>query len=566
MSSGVELALLGLDLALVVGAAAALALVARHVPVLGWGGPWVWLAAGGFTAAFALPIAVVLGPRDHRMVLETPVLIPAALLLPAPGVVAAAGIGVAAGTAVRLSNAGWSRPERLEATARTVAIYVLVATVVAMAAPPELPDTSVELLLVIFLLEVMAVSTALPVQIVRGHLRGNPGGHSVLAQVRPSLAVLPIAGLTAAVIVVLIQQLSWAGLIAYAPVVLVWIGGRRFVQAQQDRLRLSALHDLSLAVSAASSSDQIWQAATQAVERIFPGTHVALLDHPGGPRDASADVGGGHWVVAHRRVDPYRSSDHAVLGIVGRMAADASGRLEQHARVQRHDRIQSALLAAVGHDLQTPLTVQRGMAETLLHVGTELRPDQRAELVTRIAGAARRMSRTVAGLVDLERVELDPRRQAGACAPGDVIRQWVSEVELPGSHTIHLDVSDSVADVWVGLTAVQLERVVENLVFNACRHQSSEDPIMVRLFADEDAVHLHVEDRGPGVEPESREVIMTAFGQGSGEGPHGSAGLGLFIVGRLVDHAGGRIEVTDREGGGASFQVHLPVIQPRGAD
>lgn len=561
-----ELALWGLDLAVFAGAAVAFWLVVRHAPLHGWGGSWVWLAAAGFAAAFALPIAVVLGPRDHRMVLETPVLIPAALLLPPPGVVAAAGIGVAVGTTVRLASAGWSRPERLEATGRTVAIYVLVATVVAMAAPRNLPDTSLELLLVILLLEAMAVATALPVQIVRGHLRGNPGRLSIFAQVRPSLAVVPVAGLTAAVIVVLIEELSWAGLIGYAPVVLVWVGGRRFVQAQQDRVRLAALHEFSLAVSAASSSDEISIAAKEAVTRIFPGAHVELLDHSGGTTDASAELGDGAWVVAHRRADPYRASDHAVLDIIGRLASDARGRLAQHARVQRHDRIQSALLAAVGHDLQTPLTVQSGMAETLINVGAELRPDQRAELITRIAGAARRMSRTVAGLLDLERVELDPSGQSGTCDASDAIRQWVDEVDLPAGHVIDLVVDPSAQGARVGLTPVQIERVVENLVFNACRHQEVGEPIVVRLFVDDDGVHVHVDDRGPGVEPENRDVIMTAFGQGSGEGPRGSVGLGLFIVARLVDHAGGRLEIADRPGGGASFQVQLPIRPPRAVD
>jgi signal transduction histidine kinase len=498
------------------------------------------------------------------MVLETPVLIPAALLLPPPGVVAAAGIGVAVGTAVRLANAGWSRPERLEATGRTVAIYVLVATVVAMAAPTELPDSSLELLLVILVLEVLALATALPVQIVRGHLRGNPGHVSVLAQIRPSLAVGPIAGLTAAVIIVLVQQLSWAGLIGYAPVVLVWIGGRRLVLAQQDRVRLAALHDLSLAVTGAESPDQIRSAAKDAVARIFPGASVELLADEGGPTDASADVGGGQWVVAHQRADPYRASDRAVLEIVGRMASDASGRLAQHARVERHDRIQSALLAAVGHDLQTPLTVQRGMAETLLNVGDELRPDQRIELIQRIAAAARRMSRTVAGLVDLERVELDPSGQSGNCSPVDTIRQWVDEVDLPGGHAIDLDVDPSAEDERVDLTPVQLERVVENLVFNACRHQPEGEPIVMRVFTDGGDVHVHVDDGGPGVEPENRDVIMTAFGQGTGDGPRGSVGLGLFIVGRLIDHAGGRLDIADRPGGGASFQIQLPATPPGG--
>lgn len=565
-NSSAELALRGLDLAVFAGAIVALGLVVRHGPVSGWGGPWVWLAAAGFAAAFALPIAVVLGPRDHRMVLETPVLIPAALLLPPAGVVAAAGIGVAVGTTVRLGSAGWSRPERLEATGRTVAIYVLVATVVALAAPTDLPDSSLGLLLVILLLEVVAVATALPVQIVRGHLRGNPGRLSIFAQVRPSLAVVPIAGLTAAVIVVLIEELSWAGLIGYAPVVLVWIGGRRLVEAQQDRVRLTALHDFSLAVSGASSSDEINLAATEAVARLFPGAHVELVDHRGEGTDASAEVGGGRWVVAHRRADPYRASDHAVLDIIGRMASDASGRLAHHARVQRHDQIQSALLAAVGHDLQTPLTVQSGMAETLINFGAELRPDQRAELITRIAGAARRMSRTVAGLVDLERVELDPTGQSGTCEASEAIRQWVDEVELPAGRAISLVVDPSARGARVGLTPVQIERIVENLVFNACRHQPVGDPVIVRLFVDDDSVHLHVDDRGPGVEPENREVIMTAFGQGSGDGPRGSVGLGLFIVARLVDHAGGRLEIADRPGGGASFQVHLPITPPRPVD
>jgi signal transduction histidine kinase len=493
------------------------------------------------------------------MVLETPVLIPAALLLPPPGVVVAALVGVASGTAARLASEGWLGKERLIATVRTTSVYVLIAAVVAFAAPDALPDTGLEILGVVFVLELIAIASALPVQILRGHLHSSGAPVSILAQVRPSLLVGPAAGLTAAVIVLLIANLGWAGLIGYAPVILVWIGGRRLVQAQQDRARLAVLHNLARTTNGATTTTEIVRAAAEAAERIFPGARVEVTDGPGGDADASVRVGEDIWVVARRRADAYSAGDHAILAIMGQMSASAVARMEHQTKVRRHDRIQTALLAAVGHDLQNPLTVQRGMAETLLNVGDELNPSQRTELVERIAAAARRMSRTVAGLVDLERVELGPAGHTGACIPADVLQAWSRGLELPNARTLQLDTSASAAASRVPLTPVQLERVVENLVFNACRHHLGDEPIVVQLARETGDLLIAVEDRGPGVSVEDRDLVLTAFGQGSGEGPRGSAGLGLFIVGRLVDHASGRLDIADRPGGGASFQVRLPV-------
>jgi two-component system OmpR family sensor kinase len=115
---------------------------------------------------------------------------------------------------------------------------------------------------------------------------------------------------------------------------------------------------------------------------------------------------------------------------------------------------------------------------------------------------------------------------------------------------------------------MRLRQVVANLLANARTHTPAGTPVEVRIGRSSDGASIQVEDHGPGVSPEERDRIFERFYRGdpSRSRASGGAGLGLSIASAIVEAHGGRIRITSREGGGATFLVTLPPLAAGGAD
>jgi signal transduction histidine kinase len=109
---------------------------------------------------------------------------------------------------------------------------------------------------------------------------------------------------------------------------------------------------------------------------------------------------------------------------------------------------------------------------------------------------------------------------------------------------------------YVNADAAKVERMMENLLANAARHTPPDSSIWLRFEEADGGVVIVVEDDGPGVPDEQKELIFEAFRRGwtTAEG----SGIGLSLVARFAELHGGRAWVEDRPGGGASFRVFLP--------
>jgi len=104
--------------------------------------------------------------------------------------------------------------------------------------------------------------------------------------------------------------------------------------------------------------------------------------------------------------------------------------------------------------------------------------------------------------------------------------------------------------------AVAVERIVENLVLNACKYAPAGSTVRVICDDADDGVRIRVQDEGPGVSRDDRELIFEPFEQAGRE--RGGVGLGLHVARRFAELAGGRIWVEDSPTGGAAFHVWLP--------
>ncbi|MDF3838589.1 sensor histidine kinase KdpD [Cupriavidus basilensis] len=226
------------------------------------------------------------------------------------------------------------------------------------------------------------------------------------------------------------------------------------------------------------------------------------------------------------------------------------------------ERLRSSLLAAVSHDLRTPLTSLIGMAETMQRTEPPL-PPSLAETVDAMREQALRMRTMVVNLLDMARLQSrDVRMQ----------REWQSLEELVGAALAgmrdalsrhRVSVADLSALPLVECDAVLMERVLCNLLENAVKYTPPGTDIRLSGEVVGDEMRLSVEDDGPGV-PRGQELsIFQKFTRGERESATAGVGLGLAVCEAIVQAHGGRIWVESGRGaggagGGARFIVALP--------
>jgi len=232
----------------------------------------------------------------------------------------------------------------------------------------------------------------------------------------------------------------------------------------------------------------------------------------------------------------------------------------QHAQVRAEtERMRSALLSSVSHDLRTPLAVITGATSGLVEGGATLEPATRAELAQTAYDEAERLNRLVGNLLDMTKLE------SGAL---QVQKEWQPLEEVIGAALTHLD--DRLRDHPVAtalppdlpsapLDSVLIEQVLINLLENAIKYTPPHSPIEISATATRDAVTIQVADRGPGIPPGDEQRIFEKFYRARSGNGSGGVGLGLTICRGIVEAHGGRLWVENRPGGGAVFRFTLPL-------
>lgn len=219
------------------------------------------------------------------------------------------------------------------------------------------------------------------------------------------------------------------------------------------------------------------------------------------------------------------------------------------------DDMKNAFLGALSHDLRNPLASILGSAELLARA--DLPAEQLRELASTIYRQAQRMDRMLMSLLDVERLQhhaLESRREPTELEP--LVRRIVRDVSLEDR------VEVGVAGVVASVDPSQVERIVENLVWNAVKYTPEDALIAVRASRGPEGVELRVEDSGPGVPADVRHRIFSLFDRGVASSTTQGLGIGLALVSRFAQMHGGRAWVSDRPGGGAVFHVLFPDEAP----
>ncbi len=222
------------------------------------------------------------------------------------------------------------------------------------------------------------------------------------------------------------------------------------------------------------------------------------------------------------------------------------------------ERMRSAILSSVSHDLRTPLATITGAASSLAVERGELNPVARHELAQSIYREAVRLDRLLKNLLDMMRIE------AGAV---QLKKEWHSVDEIAGAALSGLDgrLPDHAVNTsfpgdlpLVLVDGVLLEQVFINLIENAVKYAPAGTKIDVVASSNDREILVHVADQGPGIPSGEESRIFDKFYRGK-LAREGGAGLGLTICRGIVEAHGGRIWAENRSRGGALFRFSIPL-------
>jgi two-component system sensor histidine kinase KdpD len=225
------------------------------------------------------------------------------------------------------------------------------------------------------------------------------------------------------------------------------------------------------------------------------------------------------------------------------------------------DRLRSALLTSISHDLKTPLAAVLGAASTLRDLSTGLSDAEKADLLATVIDESERLNRFIANLLDMTRLE------SGAVVPntalhdlGEIVGSALRRAsKILAGHRIELELAAGLP--MLELDAVLFEQALFNLLDNAAKYSPDGSTIRIRSWRDQDAICLQVLDEGDGIPPGDLEHIFDKFYRAEkGDRVRAGTGLGLAISRGFVEALHGEITAANRpDRPGAVFAIRLPV-------
>ncbi|WP_112489666.1 DUF4118 domain-containing protein [Streptomyces bacillaris] len=324
--------------------------------------------------------------------------------------------------------------------------------------------------------------------------------------------------------------------------------GENSLDALLERLRETFAMD-SVALLERDSEVEHWSCA------------AAVGGRPvGRPEDADVDIPVGDNLALVLSGRALRAEDRRVLGAFAAQAAVALdrqrlvGQAQEARELAESDRFRTALLAAVSHDLRTPLAGIKASVTSLRSHDVTWSETDREALLEGIEEGADRLAALIGNLLDMSRLN------TGTVVP--MIRETDLDEVVPMAlsgvpeGSVELDIPETLPMVAVdrGL----LERIVANIVENAVKYSPPGCPVLVSAGSLHDRVVLRVVDRGPGVPDTAKEHIFEPF-QRLGDAPRGAGvGLGLAVARGFTEAIRATLTAEDTPGGGLTMVLTLP--------
>ncbi|MFL5485075.1 MAG: ATP-binding protein [Gemmatimonadaceae bacterium] len=231
--------------------------------------------------------------------------------------------------------------------------------------------------------------------------------------------------------------------------------------------------------------------------------------------------------------------------------------VERAEALREADKLKDALLASLSHDLRTPLTTIKALAHELQPLG-----DERTFIIEEQAD---RLNRLVTDLLDVARLEggalpLDLQINAADDLLGAVVQQISGR---PDQDRLKVSLDDPASLSFGRFDFVHALRILGNLVDNAFKYSPPDTPIELTGGIDGDTLIFRVSNQGEGIPSDRRDTVFTPFHPSPAlDTGQQSTGLGLSIARGLAEAQGGTLTYSDRDGGGAIFELRLPAANP----
>jgi two-component system sensor histidine kinase KdpD len=261
-----------------------------------------------------------------------------------------------------------------------------------------------------------------------------------------------------------------------------------------------------------------------------------------------------------RLVDALR--DQGALAIERVKLVEEMDRVERAAETER---LRSALLTSISHDLKTPLAAVLGAAGTLRDLNDKLGAAEKADLLATIIDESERLNRFIANLLDMTKLE------SGAVAPnvalhdvGEIVGSALRRASrILSRHHVELELAPDLP--MLELDAVLFEQALFNLLDNAAKYAPAETTIRIQSWRNADAVCLRVLDEGSGIPSTDLDHIFDKFYRAQKtDQVRAGTGLGLAISRGFVEAMHGTIVAANRpDRAGAMFTISLPIPRQR---
>jgi two-component system sensor histidine kinase KdpD len=252
----------------------------------------------------------------------------------------------------------------------------------------------------------------------------------------------------------------------------------------------------------------------------------------------------------------------------GALAIERVRLVEEMDRVERAaetERLRSALLTSISHDLKTPLAAVLGAASALRDLGGKLGDAEKADLLATVIDESERLNRFIANLLDMTKLE------SGAISPNVALHD-VAEIvgsalrrasRILSDHRVELELAPDLP--MLELDAVLFEQVLFNLLDNAAKYAPPGSRILMQSWRDVDNVCLRVLDEGSGISATDLDHVFDKFYRAQKtDHVRAGTGLGLAISRGFVEAMHGTIVAANRtDRSGAAFTISLPIPRQR---
>ena len=234
-------------------------------------------------------------------------------------------------------------------------------------------------------------------------------------------------------------------------------------------------------------------------------------------------------------------------------------------RLHEVDVLKNEFMSNVSHELRTPLTAIIAYSEALLLAPPDT--ETQRQFLRVIADQGHKLQRLIGGLLDIAKIEsLATELKLARTSLNDVVQAAIVTVQPladKGHVSIVAMLQPGISEVW--LDELRAQQIVWNLLTNAIKFSPPGSTVRTRTWESDGRVWASIQDEGPGIAPEHRELIFEKFVQldGSTTRRHGGVGLGLGLVKELVDLHGGDVRVDSHPGEGATFTFSIPIEKRR---